>query len=88
MLSVETLLVLGGTMLTAMLIMAGLAAWAWVSWLKLRTRELDLARSPGASAAAAPGQSPPDQPIGQRIDLADLKERVRKLEAIASGVDF
>jgi hypothetical protein len=26
--------------------------------------------------------------IGQRIDLADLKERIRKLEAIASGVEF
>ena len=26
--------------------------------------------------------------VGQRIDLADLKERIRKLEAIAAGVDF
>ena len=26
--------------------------------------------------------------IGQRIDLADLKERIRKLEAIAAGVDL
>lgn len=26
--------------------------------------------------------------IGQRIDLADLKERVRRLEAIATGVDL
>jgi hypothetical protein len=26
--------------------------------------------------------------VGQRIDLADLKERIRKLEAIAAGVDL
>lgn len=78
MLSVETLLVLGGTALIGMLIFAGLAAWAWVSWLKLRAREMELAKAPPSSEPV----------IGQRIDLADLKERVRKLEAIASGVDF
>lgn len=26
--------------------------------------------------------------VGQRIDVADLKERVRRLEAIAAGVDI
>lgn len=30
--------------------------------------------------------SPPS--TAQRIDVADLKERIRKLEAIASGVDI
>lgn len=76
MLSVETLLVLGGTALLAMLIFAALATWVWVSWLKLRTRELELPRNRAEPV------------VGQRIDLADLKERVRKLEAIAAGVDF
>ena len=28
------------------------------------------------------------QPAGGRIELADLKERVRKLEAIAAGIDL
>lgn len=87
MLSVETLLVLGGTALLGMLILAGLAAWAWVSWLKLRARELELAKTV-SSASPTPADPPADPPISQRIDLADLKERVRKLEAIASGVDF
>ncbi|GGI76476.1 hypothetical protein GCM10007973_11690 [Polymorphobacter multimanifer] len=82
MLSVETLLVLGGTALINILIFAGLAAWAWVSWLKLRAREMELQKMP---ANTNTGTEPV---IGQRIDLADLKERVRKLEAIASGVDF
>jgi hypothetical protein len=27
-------------------------------------------------------------PAGNRIELADLKERVRKLEAIAAGIDL
>jgi hypothetical protein len=31
---------------------------------------------------------PVPAPIGARIDVADLKERVRKLEAIAAGVDI
>lgn len=78
MLSVETLLVLGGTAIACFIILATLAAWAWVHWLKLRAREIELSRG-----------GPVAQPHGlQRIDLADLKERVRKLEAIASGVDF
>jgi len=28
------------------------------------------------------------KPAGNRIELADLKERVRKLEAIAAGIDL
>ena len=27
-------------------------------------------------------------PAGNRIEIADLRERVRKLEAIAAGIDF
>lgn len=78
MLSVETLLILGGTAVACFIIMATLAAWAWVHWLKLRAREIELSRG-----------NPVTQPASlQRIDLADLKERVRKLEAIASGMDF
>jgi hypothetical protein len=83
MLSVETLLILGGTAVTCVIIFATLAAWIWVHWLKLRAREIELSgQSPAAQAASQPAS-----PLN-RIDLADLKERVRKLEAIASGVDF
>ena len=55
----------------------GFAAWGWSGWLRLKTREID-ARPAGAELPA----------VGQRIDLADLKERIRKLEAIAAGVDL
>lgn len=58
--------------MTAIVALAGLKAWS--GWLNLRQAELD--RRDGRSDA------------GQRIDLSDLRERVRKLEAIAAGVDL
>jgi hypothetical protein len=48
----------------------------WHSWLALK--RLDLAR--------AEQQQP--RPAIERIELADLKERIRKLEAIAACVDL
>ena len=73
----EALLVLSAASLAGIGIVSGFAAWAWAGWLRLRAREIAHAR-----------HHPDDLPaIGQRIDLADLKERIRKLEAIAAGVD-
>ncbi len=54
---------------------------AWQDWLAFKRRELDT----HASSTSAPGGSP----LGAaRIEISDLKERIRKLEAIASGVDL
>ena len=53
---------------------AGLKAWS--GWLELKRLELGTRSSPEGPSTFA------------RIELADLKERVRKLEAIAAGVDF
>lgn len=75
---VESLVVLSTASLAGLGLVAGFAAWAWAGWLRLRARELELARGPHGDLPA----------IGQRIDVADLKERIRKLEAIAAGVDF
>ena len=59
----------------------GLAALAmlkgWQAWLDYK--RLELARGLGDMALP---------PAGGRIELADLKERVRKLEAIAAGIDL
>ncbi len=74
----DSLLILSGATLAAIGLVAGFAAWAWAGWLRLRARELELIRGDSRDLSA----------IGQRIDLADLKERIRKLEAIAAGVDF
>lgn len=55
----------------------------WQGWLTLKTRELDqhhtLHRGE-IEGGAGQGMA--------RIEIADLKERIRKLEAIAAGVDL
>ena len=57
---------------TAMLCFTALRAWR--GWLELR--RLEIAR----------GQQAPEE-TGVRIELASVRERLKKLEAIASGVD-
>jgi hypothetical protein len=68
---------IGASILLAMGLgcVAGLKGWqAWLDY-----KRLELAAQTGDhSLPAATG----------RIELADLKERVRKLEAIASGIDI
>ena len=59
------------------LCLSGLAAWR--GWLELRREELAAARH--EEAAAKPE-------MGARIEIADVRERLRKLEAIARGVDL
>jgi hypothetical protein len=50
---------------------------AWNGWLELKKLEL-------AHVAGDRGLPP----ATGRIEMADLKERVRKLEAIAAGIDL
>ncbi|MEO6432484.1 MAG: hypothetical protein ABIO29_00705 [Sphingomicrobium sp.] len=58
---------------------AGLKAWN--GWLDFK--KLELTQHCGSSAG---DRTLP--PVGGRIEIADLKERIRKLEAIAAGIDF
>ena len=59
--------------------LASLAALrGWNAWLDYK--RLELASHSGGDVALPPA--------GGRIELADLKERVRKLEAIAAGIDI
>lgn len=63
-----------------MVCMAALTGWR--GWLMLKERELITHSQHFASEEQAlPNAS-------ARIEIADLKERIRKLEAIASGVDL
>lgn len=65
--------------LIGLMIVAATALRGWQGWLTLKTRELDQRRGEqdhGSGAGMA------------RIEIADLKERIRKLEAIAAGVDL
>lgn len=58
---------------------AGLRGWR--DWLDFKRLEL-------TSTGLAYGHDLPLGPTGNRIELADLRERVRKLEAIAEGIDI
>ena len=49
----------------------------WQGWLELKRFEL---------THEAGNRTLP--PAGNRIEMADLRERVRKLEAIAAGIDL
>jgi hypothetical protein len=60
------------------LITAG-ALRGWRGWLELKHLELQ---------ARGSNHSAPQPSMTARIELADLKERIRKLEAIAAGVDI
>ncbi|MEM8825601.1 MAG: hypothetical protein AAGD40_01565 [Pseudomonadota bacterium] len=78
----ETVIVIAAAALVGAALVTGLAAWCWRGWLDLKRAEL--------TRAAAAGDDTPESgpgPLG-RIEVADLKERVRRLEAIAAGVDY
>ncbi|MGN6591043.1 MAG: hypothetical protein ACTHKE_12215 [Sphingomicrobium sp.] len=72
-----TIGVLSASVLTGL----GAASWAglkaWSGWLELKKMEL--------TQITADRGLPP---ATGRIELADLRERVRKLEAIAAGIDI
>ena len=76
----EPSLVIAAAALIGLGIVAITLLLGWRGWLALKQRELDRHRSeprePGSPMGAA------------RIEISDLKERIRKLEAIASGVDL
>ena len=70
----------GGSLIGLVVIAASLLR-AWQGWLDLKRQELDRASArPSAEDGSGIGTA--------RIELADLKERIRKLEAIASGVEL
>ncbi|SFR84108.1 hypothetical protein [Sphingomonas jatrophae] len=70
-------LILAGAALLGLAIAAAALLSGWRGWLALRRFELEQRRDSAAPPSPA-----------ARIELADLKERLRKLEAIAAGVDL
>ncbi|MEW4466897.1 hypothetical protein AB1K62_03590 [Parasphingorhabdus sp. JC815] len=69
-------------LMTAIFTLIGLTAVSliilrgWRDWIALKAKELEYQRQDDPSSAAS------------RIEVADLKERIRKLEAIAAGVEL
>lgn len=70
-----------GLIAASLMIAIAIAAWTtlkgWQGWLELKRLELVNGRAEATMPSA-----------GGRIEIADLKERVRKLEAIAAGIDL
>ena len=75
----NTTLIIAGAALAATFMICAAGLWAWRGWLNLRKLEL-------VGRRAAPAESEED--VGVRIELAAVRERLRKLEAIASGVEL
>jgi|KBSSwiStaDraftv2_1062776.scaffolds.fasta_scaffold28682_4 hypothetical protein len=71
------ILILSITSLTGLSIVAWAILTGWRDWLAVKRLALQSGREFAEPASPA-----------ARIELADLKERIRKLEAIASGVDL
>lgn len=68
-------------LLLGLMIMAAATLKGWQGWLKLKERELSLRTAPAETDGGS-------REGAARIEICDLKERIRKLEAIANGVDL
>ncbi|MDK2760696.1 MAG: hypothetical protein KYX64_04990 [Sphingopyxis sp.] len=67
--------------LAALSIISLVALRGWRDWIQLKREELAAGHAVLAQDSRVPS-------AGSRIEIADLKERLRKLEAIAAGVDL
>ena len=76
-----TNLITAAVVLSALSIISLAALRGWRDWIQLKREELAAGHGPAANDPAVPH-------AGSRIEIADLKERLRKLEAIAAGVDL
>jgi hypothetical protein len=74
-----TMVAMAGFGLTALAILLFAALRGWEGWLALKRLEL------GSGQARA---IPSHGGMAERIELADLKERIRKLESLAACIDL
>ena len=72
-----TMIILASTGLAGLSIATFAGLRGWQGWLDVKRLEL-----------AGAGRQERRSPAGEMIEVADLKERVRKLEAIAAVVDL
>ena len=72
-------LILAATALAITAMLTLTASRAWRGWLELKQLELVWRSAP---------ENAPEEDVGVRIELAAVRERLKKLEAIASGVEL
>ena len=75
-------LILAATALAVTAMICVAASRAWRGWLELKRLEI------AASRASPRDEEAAEDEIGVRIELAAVRERLKKLEAIASGVEL
>jgi hypothetical protein len=73
-----TMMAMAGFGLTALGIMLFAALKGWQGWLDLKRLEIE----GGKARQSSPGG------MAERIEMADLKERIRKLESLAACIDL
>jgi len=84
-------IIIATTLVTGLGLVALVALHGWQGWLSLKERELERLTVHSHSNLREIEDRSADGSAGisiARIEIADLKERIRKLEAIASGVDL
>ncbi|MGZ8354226.1 MAG: hypothetical protein ACXWUJ_14115 [Allosphingosinicella sp.] len=74
-----TMMAMAGFGLAALGILLFAALKGWQGWLDLKRLELAGAAEPRAAGHGG---------MAERIELADLKERIRKLESLAACIDL
>jgi hypothetical protein len=74
----STTLILAATALSIAAMFCLAASHAWQGWLELKRLEL----------GSRPGGAVSEDDVGLRIELAGVRERLKKLEEIASGVEL
>jgi hypothetical protein len=72
-----TLIIMASTSLAGLGIATFAGLRGWQGWLDVKRLEL-----------AGNGRREPRSPAGDMIEMADLRERVRKLESIAAVIDL
>ena len=72
-------IIIGALTVLCIGIVSSLGLRGWRDWIALKHAELDIMRR---------GSDAPVPSATSRIEVADLKERVKRLEAIAAGIDI
>ncbi len=77
--SASLYMTIAATGLLAIALLSSTMLRGWRDWLAFKRHEMETQGQIGASGSPS---------TTSRIEIADLKERIRKLEAIAAGVEL
>lgn len=84
---IDPVIVIAASCLTGLGVVSFALLHAWQQWLDYKRQELERARMDARASIDTPEDGRGSGGTA-RIELADLRERIKKLEAIASGVEL